>query len=219
ALPILQAPAWQVSVCVQALPSLHAVPSAAAGLEHCPVPGLQTPAVWHWSLAAHATGFDPVQVPDWQVSVCVQALPSLHAVPSALAGLAQPAAGGLLLPAEGVGSPAVHGAPAEPGPVPEGQGAVRGDAAAPRRAPSSVCVQALPSLHAVPSATLVWTHPATGSQLSTVHGLWSSQFNGVPATQAPDAQVSWPLQRFPSSHSDAPSSICPSQLLSLPSQI
>ena len=29
----------------------------------------------------HSTGFAPVQVPDWQVSVCVHALPSLQDVP------------------------------------------------------------------------------------------------------------------------------------------
>jgi hypothetical protein len=28
------------------------------------------------------TGFDPTQVPAWHLSVCVQALPSLHVVPS-----------------------------------------------------------------------------------------------------------------------------------------
>jgi hypothetical protein len=40
-------PAWQVSVWVQLFPSLHAVPSAAAGFEHMPVPGSQVPATWH----------------------------------------------------------------------------------------------------------------------------------------------------------------------------
>ncbi len=38
-------------------------------------------AAWHRSLAAHATGFDPVHTPDWQESLCVHALPSLHVVP------------------------------------------------------------------------------------------------------------------------------------------
>src|SRR5204862_1654241 len=74
-------PARQVSVCVQALPSLHAVPLLAFGLEHWPVAVSQVPAVWHWSSAVQTTGLAPVQVPLWQVSVCVQALPSLHAVP------------------------------------------------------------------------------------------------------------------------------------------
>jgi hypothetical protein len=36
-----------VSVCVQALPSLQAVPLGAAGVEHFPVLGLHVPAAWH----------------------------------------------------------------------------------------------------------------------------------------------------------------------------
>jgi hypothetical protein len=40
-------PLVQVSLCVQALPSLQVVPSAAAGFEHVPVAGLQVPAAWH----------------------------------------------------------------------------------------------------------------------------------------------------------------------------
>jgi hypothetical protein len=74
---------------VQALPSLHPVPSAAAGFEQKPDCGSQTPATWHWSLATQLTGFDPVQTPAWQLSDCVQALPSLHPVPSAAVGFEQ----------------------------------------------------------------------------------------------------------------------------------
>ncbi len=33
------------------------------------------------------TGFDPVQVPEWHESLCVQALPSVQEVPFAFAGL------------------------------------------------------------------------------------------------------------------------------------
>jgi hypothetical protein len=40
-------PAWQESVCVQALPSLQAAPSGFAGLEQAPVAGSQVPASWH----------------------------------------------------------------------------------------------------------------------------------------------------------------------------
>jgi len=74
---------------VQALASLQAEPSAFAGFEHCPVEVSQVPAVWHWSEALQTTAFEPVQVPFSHVSVCVQALPSLHAVPLAAAGLEQ----------------------------------------------------------------------------------------------------------------------------------
>jgi hypothetical protein len=48
---------------VQALPSLHVVPFAAAGLLHWPEAGLQVPATWHWSDAVQVTGLPPVQVP------------------------------------------------------------------------------------------------------------------------------------------------------------
>ena len=77
----MQTPAWHVSDCVHALPSLQIVPFAATGFEHWPVAGLHVPAVWHWSCAAHVTGLPPVQTPAWHVSLCVHALPSLHAVP------------------------------------------------------------------------------------------------------------------------------------------
>jgi hypothetical protein len=43
----LQTPAWQVSVCEQALPSLQVAPSAFAGSEQIPVAGLQVPGSWH----------------------------------------------------------------------------------------------------------------------------------------------------------------------------
>jgi hypothetical protein len=81
-----QAPAWQVSDWLHALPSLHEAPLAFAGFEHTPVLVLHVPAVWHWSDAAQVTGLAPAQVPAWHVSACVQALPSLHEVPSTFAG-------------------------------------------------------------------------------------------------------------------------------------
>jgi hypothetical protein len=85
----VHAPPWQVSVCVQAFPSLQLVPLDFAGFEHAPVAVSQTPAMWHWSKAAHTTGFAPVQVPDWHVSLCVQAFPSLQLAPSVLFGFEQ----------------------------------------------------------------------------------------------------------------------------------
>src|SRR3989442_281822 len=42
-----QAPAWQVSVCVQPSPSLQVEPSALFGLEQVPVAGSQVPTSWH----------------------------------------------------------------------------------------------------------------------------------------------------------------------------
>src|SRR5438034_3279093 len=104
----MQAPAAQVSVCVQALPSLQGAPSGLAGLVQAPVAGLQVPAVWHWSEAAHTTGFVPTQAPAWQVSVCVHALPSLQEAPSGLAGLLQAPVAGLQVPAVWHWSEAAH---------------------------------------------------------------------------------------------------------------
>jgi hypothetical protein len=43
---------------------------------------------------------------------------------------------------------------------------------------TSVFVQALPSLHAVPSGTFKCWQPATESHVSVVQGLLSSQFGG-----------------------------------------
>ena len=76
-------PLWHVSVCVQAFPSLHVVPLAAIGFEHCPVLGLHVPAAWHWSDGVHVTWLPAVQVPAWHASLRSHALPSLHAVPFA----------------------------------------------------------------------------------------------------------------------------------------
>src|SRR2546425_54302 len=44
-------------------------------LEQVPFAGSQTPATWHWSSAVQMTGLAPMQLPAWQVSVCVQASP------------------------------------------------------------------------------------------------------------------------------------------------
>ena len=82
-------PALHVSACVQVSPSLQAVPSGLAGLEHCPVFSSQVPARWQLSCAVHATRLAGVQVPPLQVSPLVQGLPSLHGMPSALIGLVQ----------------------------------------------------------------------------------------------------------------------------------
>src|SRR5438874_2685954 len=95
----VQMPAWQESAWVQALPSLQGVPFDFAGLEQVPVDGLQVPAVWHWSWAVQTTGFLPVQMPAWQESVWVQALPSSQVVPSALAGLEHEPVAGSQVPA------------------------------------------------------------------------------------------------------------------------
>jgi hypothetical protein len=83
---------------VQGLPSSHAVPFARDACAHEPVTGLQA-AEWHWSWGEQTTGLLPRQTPDWQVSVCVQALPSLHAVPSESIGREHTPVAGLQAPA------------------------------------------------------------------------------------------------------------------------
>ncbi len=92
-------PLSQVSVWVQASPSLQAVPSAFAGFEHVPVAGSQLPAVWHWSEAGQTTGLAPVHTPLSQVSVWVQPSPSLQAVPLALGGFEHVPLAGSQVPA------------------------------------------------------------------------------------------------------------------------
>ena len=52
----------------------------ATGFEQTPVAVLHVPAVWHLSDAVQVTAAPPVHVPAWQVSLVVQAFPSLHAV-------------------------------------------------------------------------------------------------------------------------------------------
>jgi len=88
----------QTSLAVHRFASSHAVPSAFAGFEHAPVAGLHVPATWHWSCAAHTTGLAPTQAPAWQVSDCVQRLPSSHAAPLAAAGFEHTPVAGLHAP-------------------------------------------------------------------------------------------------------------------------
>jgi hypothetical protein len=75
------------------------VPFGRFGFEHIPFAGLQMPASWHWSAAMQTTGFAPVHVPAWQVSVCVHAFASLHAVPFGAFGFEHVPFAGLQTPA------------------------------------------------------------------------------------------------------------------------
>src|SRR6185436_19829229 len=77
----VQTPAWHVSTCVHASPSLQDLPLGAAGFEQVPVAGLHVPATWHWSNGVQVTGVPLVQAPAWHVSPWVHPLPSLHEVP------------------------------------------------------------------------------------------------------------------------------------------
>jgi hypothetical protein len=145
----VHAPLWQASAWVQALPSLHGVPLEAAGLVHCPVVGSHVPATWHWSKAVQATWLPALQTPAWQVSFRSHALPSLQAVPSATAGLLHCPVVGLQAPAAWHESEAVQVTGFDPTHAPAWQ--------------VSFCVQALPSLHAVPFAAVEQTEVHTVS--------------------------------------------------------
>jgi hypothetical protein len=104
----VQAPVWHVSVWVHALPSEHPAPFGLVGLEQTPVPGLHVPTSWHWLSAVQTMGFMPVQTPAWQVSLCVHALLSLHAVPFGLIGVEQVPEPGSHTPASWQPSIGVH---------------------------------------------------------------------------------------------------------------
>ena len=148
------APAWQVSLCVQLSLSLHAVPFAAFGLLHTPVAALHTPATWQASEAAHTTGFAPTQAPAWQVSLCVQALLSLHALPLAAFGLLHTPVAALHTPARWHASEATHTTGLAPTQAPAWQ--------------VSLWVHALLSLHAVPLAAFGLVHtPVAGLHTPT----------------------------------------------------
>src|SRR5437667_184843 len=95
----MHVPDWHVSVWVHALPSLHAVPFGSFGFEQVAVAGSQVPAPSLRSVLPILTGLEPVQTPVWQVSVCVQALPSLHAVPFGAIGFEQVPVAGSHVPA------------------------------------------------------------------------------------------------------------------------
>src|SRR5437016_3414086 len=150
-----QAPASQVSVCVQALPSLHGAPLGLAGLLQMPVAGSQAPAVWHWSVGMPARGVAPTQAPASEVSVGVQALPSLHGAPLGLAGLLQTPDAGSQVPAVWHWSAAVHTTGLAPTQAPASQ--------------VSVSVQALPSSQATPLGLAgLLQMPDAGSQAPAV---------------------------------------------------
>ena len=137
--PGVQVPAWQVSVWVQALPSVHEEPFDLAGFEQAPVDALQVPGSWHWSLATQTTGVPVVQRPAaLQSSAPLQALLSEHEVPVAT--------GVWLTPVAELHESVVHGLPSSTtGGVPKTQTAVALQVSAP--------LQALPSEQAVPAAT------------------------------------------------------------------
>src|SRR5439155_22770282 len=135
-------------------------------------------------LSLQPRGVPPVQTPAWQVSTPLQRSPSGQGVPFASAVCRQPASGSHVSVVQGLASAQLR---ADPG----------------VQAPAwqvSAPLHTFPSLHDVPFATARLPQPATGSQLSVVHGLLSLQLGGAPGAHTPGWQVSAPLHAFPSLH-------------------
>jgi hypothetical protein len=184
----VQVPAWHESVWVHALPSLHAAPFARFGFEQEPLAGLHVPATWHWSSGVHVTGFAPVQVPAWQVSVWVHALPSLQAEPSDLLGFEQVPFAGLHVPASWHWSSGEQTTGLAPVHVPDWQ--------------VSVWVHALPSLQAAPFALVGFEQvPVAELQVPAVwHWSRAVHVTGFEPLQLPPWHVSVCVHRSPSLH-------------------
>ena len=175
----------------QGLPSLQAVPSGAVEFEHRPLVGSQVPATWHWSLAVHVTGLEPVQLPaahayDWK-----HGLVPVQAVPSAAAGLEHPATGSHV-PAVWHWSLAVQATGLDPVQVPLTHAKLWRHASVPE--------QVVPS-----EAAGLEQPPVVGLHVPAEWHSVGTHVIGVPE-QMPARQVSLKLQRFPSLH-PMPSSI------------
>src|SRR5436853_336588 len=97
--PPVHTPVSQASERVQALASVHALPSGLAGFEHATGTGSRGAGVWHWSGAVQTTEFLAVHTPVSKASARVQALAWVHGLPSCLAGFGHAPVAGLQVPA------------------------------------------------------------------------------------------------------------------------
>jgi hypothetical protein len=110
--PGVQVPAWQVSLPLHRLPSVHDVPLGTAGCWH-PLTGWQLSAV-HALPSLQTSGAPLAQEPLWHVSSPLQTLPSLHDEPLDNAVCWQPPTGSQLSVVHGFeslqarGEPVVH---------------------------------------------------------------------------------------------------------------
>ena len=112
------------------------------------------PTSWHWSWAVQVTGFVPVQMPAWHVSVRVHALSSSHVAPLGFAGFEHVPVDGLHVPTSWHWSWAVQVTGFAPVHVPASQVSVR--------------VQALLSSHVVPFGFAGFEHtPVDGLHVPT----------------------------------------------------
>jgi len=182
--PGAQAPFWQESPTVQALPSEQEVPFGFNGCEHTPVAGLQVPGAWHSSAGQHSVGVPGTQLPAWQASPTVQALPSEQEVPFGFNGCVHAPVAGLQAPTSWHESRAVQTTLLTWWQVPSGL-----QPSTVHRLPSlhwttpmqfpapsqwSLPVHALPSLHDVAVDANACAQPLLALQESTVQGMPSS---------------------------------------------
>src|SRR4051794_24633964 len=135
-----------------------------------PFSGLQAPARWQESGAAHVTGAPAVQTPRWQVSLWVQAFLSSQGAPSALAGFEHVPLVGSQVPGSWHASLAAQATGFAPEQTPAWQ--------------VSLWVQALLSLQAAPSGFDGLLQPVTGSHTPARWQVSSAaQVTGAPPAQ------------------------------------
>ena len=211
--PNAHSPLWQVSLPLQMLPSLHEVPLM-SGTFAQPVAGSQVSVVQ--GLESLQTGGAPsVHTPLWQVSLPLQRSPSGQSVPFNTGGFSQPKTGSqeslvhTLASSQSSGVPSTQTAvwhsstPLQTLPSPQAVPSGRiGFEHTPAEQTSTV--QRLPSTQSAATwqgrqpGMKVWLQPVTGSQVSTLQPLSSSQLIAVPAVQTPLRQLSLPLHTLPS---------------------
>jgi hypothetical protein len=180
--PAVQLPLWQVSAPLQRLASAQLVPST-AGVWVTPSVGEQASVLQ--GLPSSTLRVDPaVHVPETsQVSLPLQALPSLHDVPAATGVCVTPLAASQASVVQGLPSSTVGAAPATQAPL---------------ASQVSGPLQALPSPHDVPASTGVCVAPVAALHASVVQGLPSSTATWAPLAQVPAWQVSFCVQASPS---------------------
>src|SRR5438093_394905 len=159
--PPTHLPPLHLSLVVQASPSLH---GAVLFLWKQPVAGLQVSSVQTLPSSQLSAG-PPTQPPLLQVSLVVQAFPSLQG--AVLALWTQPVLGLQVSSVQTLPSSQLGARPPTHTPPPH----------------RSLRVQAFPSSHE--AVLFVWTHPVVGLQLSSVQELPSLQFRGVPGWHVP----------------------------------
>jgi hypothetical protein len=167
---------------LQTFVSAHGVPLV-TGVELQPVSGLHVSVV-HAFESLQLSAVPAVQVPLWQTSAPLQALPSVHDVPLATAEFTQPVVALHESVVQGFASLQEIALPAVQVPLWQ----------------VSAPLQRFPSRQGVPFGAGAVVQPVAGAHPSVVQGFESLQTSGVPAVHVPVWQVSGPLQRLPSVH-------------------